>query len=182
MLKIFGWEKNTYFRNIMSIAIKRNKIINKLNLSIAILIGLFLPSPAISDDSATIAAGHCYEMSNNINGLVDFTETKCIPSQDNKGVSFIFISSKPILSVDKAKKPWLLTVVGAVGYTLNQHPKYKTDKIIFTDTNIVRERKGYFLSSKIVKDLQKNIKADKINIETMYKSIINNLRPYTVNK
>lgn len=37
MLKIFGWEKNTYFRNIMSIAIKRNKIINKLNLSIAIL-------------------------------------------------------------------------------------------------------------------------------------------------
>lgn len=166
----------------MSIVINKNIFILILILSIEILIVLSLPSHAISDDSATIAMGYCYEMSNNINGLVDFTETKCIPSQDNKGVSFIFISSKPIFSADKAKKSWLLTIAGAVGYTLNQHPKYKTDKIIVTDTNIIKERKGYSISSNIVKDLQNRIKSDKINIETMYKSINNNLKPYTVIK
>lgn len=136
----------------------------------------FLPllplSPAkaaeINKDDALIAMGYCKQIEGYVNALVDYTLTTCLPSQGDRGKSFIFISSKPVLSVEASKKAWMIGIVGAFGKTFNERPSYKTDTIYFSDVNNAKNRKYKSLDAAIGKDLQKKAYDGQITLETMW--------------
>ncbi|MGE3623572.1 MAG: hypothetical protein AB7H77_06865 [Bdellovibrionales bacterium] len=137
---------------------------------------------AASEESTLVAMGLCSEMERLINVLVDYTQTKCIPVMNGgSGLSFLFISSQPVFSVDASVKAWALTVVGAYGHTFNPRPSYKLDSIYLSDLSLIRDqRTAEALKGSTAKKLQKQIYDGKIELEAAWSQIKANMKPYKI--
>jgi hypothetical protein len=124
----------------------------------------------------------CYQIEKTVNALVEFTQTSCIPARGKVkgGVSFILVSSKPVLSLDAARKGWIVVAVAAVGQALNRSPSVKGEEIWLSDYELTKKRTAYALPASLAKTLQREIKADKINQDEMYSAISQNLREKVV--
>jgi len=134
---------------------------------------------ARADEQTVLAEGYCAEMEGDINALVDFTRTKCIPAKDPDGMSFIFVSEKPVLSVPAAFKGWVISVTAIFGDTFNKN-NFKTSAILVTDIDHAADKKGFRIHSKTARTLQRQVKADQITLEQYYEGIKADLTPYTV--
>ena len=127
----------------------------------------------------------CYEVQNDMNTLVDYTQTRCwsAPSdRDSNLLSFIVISSKPIFSVEAAKKGWVLGAVAAIGKTLNDAPSVKTDQLWLSDANLMKKQIAYVLPTSLARSLQREAFQGRIGVETMYARIRENLIEKTITK
>ena len=126
--------------------------------SLLVLSIIFHVVPVQADESLE-AAGLCHNIENLMNALVDYTRTKCFPSSDHGAISFVLIAEEPIFSVKASKKPWLIVTVGAVGKTMNEHPKIKSSNVFVSDMNLMKERKSYKYPIALAKTLQRQARA-----------------------
>lgn len=62
----------------------------------------------------------CFDIERSLPRFVPYTATRCIPSFDVAGLSFMVISATPIFSIYGAKKPWLIGVVAVMGKALKR--------------------------------------------------------------
>ncbi|MEK6762738.1 MAG: hypothetical protein AABY96_08490 [Nitrospirota bacterium] len=147
--------------------------------SLLVLNLMFYVAPVQSDESLE-AFGLCHNIENLVNALVDYTSTKCFPSSDHGAISFLLISEKPIFSAEASKKPWLVVTVGAVGKTMNEHPKIKSSSVFVSDMNLMKDRKSYKYPIALAKSLQRQAKADQIGIEVLYKQLNRAMVLYSV--
>jgi hypothetical protein len=118
-------------------------------------------------------AGLCSEIERSINGLVNYTNTQCLPAAGSRKetTSLILISSQPIFNVKTLKKAWLTTVVGAVGEVIANHPSAKVGKIFVSDVTLMQYRKGFVLSGEIAKRLHGKTSNQEIDLEELYLQI-----------
>ena len=123
-----------------------------------------------ANDEVLKSKGLCYTIENYINGLVDYTTTKCLPGTGSqKGtIGFILISSKPIFSVEASKKAWLIGVVGAVGKVMRDNPNIKVGEVYVSDTNLMKNRRAYIFPGELAKTLQLKAFDGEINLEHLY--------------
>jgi hypothetical protein len=114
----------------------------------------------------------CYQIERNVNVMIDFTNTSCIPAGGKGGaLSFILNSSRPVFSVEKAKMGWLLAAIAATGAVLNDNKSAPVDEILMSDIALMKQRIWYRISADTAKSLQRRVKADQIDLETMYAEI-----------
>ena len=150
----------------------------RLIAATAVVLIVFV-SPTRADDESTLALGYCAEMENNINALVDYTTTKCLPVKGSAAPSFVFISSAPVFSVEASKKGWLVVVVAAFGNTFNA-VSTKTDELIVSDATLMGARQAYRIPSAVARKLQRQVKAGEIDPEAMYQGILVAMEPYRI--
>jgi hypothetical protein len=133
---------------------------------------------AATRDDTLIAMGLCSSMESKINVLVDYTTTKCLPTADAGGTSFIFISSKPVFDAEAANKAWMLVVVGAYGHEMNAKSEYKTANIYFADVDRAKKLQYQVMSGSTAKTLQRQAKSNRIDLDTMWRQIGSAVRLY----
>lgn len=152
------------------------------NLSVVAATFLFW---SISANAQSIEKGQsvCYEVQNAVNGLVDFTETKCLPSGGEAGaLSFIVISSEPVFSIEASRKAWILVAIASIGKTLNDQPSLKVDELWLSDVNQMKDRVAYVMPVSLAKSLQRKIYNGQIDLDGMYAEIKKNLVRKTVSR
>jgi hypothetical protein len=152
------------------------------NASFAAAIALFW---CLSAAAQSVEKGQsiCYEVQNAVNGLVDYTQTSCLPSGGKAGaLSFIVISSQPVFSVEASKKGWVLVAVASIGKTLNEQPSVKADELWLSDANQMKSRVAYVLPASIAKSLQRQVYNGQLDLEGMYAAIKKNLVRKTIGK
>jgi hypothetical protein len=110
-------------------------------------------------------------MEGTINALVDYTSTKCLPSKDHRQLGFVFISSKPVLSSEAAKKAWMLSVVGAYGLELNARPGQPVGNLYFTDADRAKKMQFQVLNGATAKRLQRQVKSGEITLSDMWRQL-----------
>jgi hypothetical protein len=148
------------------------------------LVPLLLTAPAFAakteftKEQALIAMGLCTEMVQRINIIVDYSETKCIPSLATTGTNFIFVTEKPLFLIETSRKAWMLVVVAAVGKALSDNSSYHADKIFVADVDMAKEKKFYVMSATLAVHLQRDVFVGKITGEEMWSQISAALRPY----
>ena len=148
-----------------------------------IFIGMFICSVSVSAQSIEKGQAICYEIQIYVNALFDSTQTSSMPGGGkDEALSFIVISGDSIFSIEPAKKAWLLSVVGAVGKTLNDQPTTKVDELWLSDLNPTRSRVAFILPLSLVKSLQAEVSNGQIDIEEMYVVIQKNLVKKTLPK
>lgn len=134
---------------------------------------------AAADERADRAIKYCNEMQQQIDAIVTYTRTICVPGQGNAGMSFIFISDQPVFSVEASKKPWLMVVVGVFGNIFNSN-SMTTDELIVSDASMMRVRKAFRIPSTTAREIQRKVKADQMGLEEMYSRISAAMRPYEI--
>ena len=113
----------------------------------------------------------CDEVQSYVNMLVDYTRTACTPAGASDGtLSFVVLSSEPILSVEATKKPWLLAVVLSIGKAMNDQPDAKPGELYVVDANL-KTRVAYYLPIEIAKSLQKGVSTGQMKLGAMYEEI-----------
>lgn len=152
-------------------------------ISIALVLCLLFVPVLTYSQSLEKGQSICYEIQIYVNVLFDSTQTSCLPGGGkDEALSFTIISSEPVLSIESAKKAWLLSVVGTVGKILNDQPTTKVDELWLSDLNQASNRVAYILPLSLVKSLQEKVSSGQINIEEMYQSIEKNLVKKTLPK
>lgn len=125
----------------------------------------------------------CYEVENAVNALVDYTQTKCLPTGGKAGaLSFIVISSEPVFSVEASKKAWVLVAVASIGKTMNNQPSVKVDELWLSDVNQMKGRVAHVIPMSLAKSLQRQAYDGQIDLDGMYAAIKKNLVQKTVAK
>jgi hypothetical protein len=126
--------------------------------------------------SADVGQSICYEAEKSINGLVDYTNTTCLPSAGKAGaLGFLVISDEPVFSNAASKKGWVIVVVGAIGKALNSRPKVKVDELWMSDLNQTKNRIAYTIPLSLAKSLQRRIYNDEITLEQFYADVQKNM-------
>lgn len=148
-------------------------------LTLLVLSITFHVVPVQADESLE-AAGLCHNIENLMNALVDYTVTKCFPSSDHGAISFVLIADKPIFSIKASKKAWLIVTVEAVGKAMNEHPKIKGSDVYVSDMALMKDRKGYKYPIALARTLQRQARADQIEIAELYKRLNSALVPFLV--
>ena len=133
---------------------------------------------AAGDDTVLVAEGLCSEMVEFVNGLADFTATKCLPGGSKTGTEFIFISEQPVFSVPASKKAWLMVVVAAVGKVLNDHPDYSAGALLFADVKMAATKQYESLPATTAKDLQRRTMAGNLDVDGMWAAISADVKPF----
>jgi hypothetical protein len=144
---------------------------------------MLLSSVSIADDGIYKAEAFCSRVAAEVDLLIEWTETVCIPTKGRQpgAYSFLIISAQPVFSAEKSKKGWLLVVVGSVGKNLNKI-SVKADELWLSDVNLTKKHVTHVLPANIAQSLQRKIKADQISIDTMYIEISKNLTKKNVSK
>jgi len=140
---------------------------------------------SLSANAQSVEKGQsvCYEVQNAVNGLVDYTETKCLPTGGKAGaLSFIVISSEPVFSVEASKKAWVLVAVASIGKTLNDQPSLKVDELWLSDVNQMKSRIAHVMPVSLAKSLQRQVYNGQIDLDGMYAAIKKSLVRKTVSK
>jgi hypothetical protein len=138
---------------------------------------------AASAQPADVGMAICYEAEKAINGLVDYTNTNCLPSKGKAGAqSFLVISDEPVFSNPASQKGWVIGVVGVIGKVMNSRPKLAGDEIWMSDMNQTKNRVAYVIPVSLAKSLQRRAYDGEINIEQMYAEIQKNLVKKTTAK
>lgn len=145
-----------------------------------LVLNIILYVVPVQSDESLEAAGLCHNTENLMNALIDYTSTKCFPGSDHGAISFVLVSEKPIFSAKASKKGWLVVTVGAVGKTMNEHPKIKSSDVFVSDMNLMKDRKGYKYPIALARKLQRQASADQIEIEELYKQLDKALVPFSV--
>lgn len=132
--------------------------------------------PALLVSMQGVAAGDfedkgkafCYELEKNINYLVDYTRTACIPTRGaGSQHSFILISEQPVFSVEVSKQGWVLGIVDVAGSLMNQDSSLKVDQLVLSDVNQMKKRVAYAMPATLAKSLQRRAKADQLTFEQL---------------
>lgn len=171
-----------------AIVIKANDMENRFikHIFSSIILSIFtlisISDYAVAGGTEDAARRICDRASKNINILADFTHTDCMVTKDASGFTLIFVSLDPIFAVDKAKKPFLIVLVGAIGAELNAKPNSHITSVGFMDKELGKKRTYFFIPTKDVARLQKAISSDQINLEDFYSGILAAGKIYPVKK
>ena len=150
-------------------------------LATAGILACMAPSLARADLDADLAISYCTQTQDQINLLVDYTLTKCLPGKDPGGMSFIYISTKPIFEVEAAKKAWLLVVVASFGLKFNS-VAMPSDSPIVSDVSLMKNRMAYRIPSALARKLQRQVHDGEIGLDEMYRQIVAGMSTYSVQK
>jgi hypothetical protein len=146
-----------------------------MNKLVAIVASTFF-SVSVAAQSLDKGQAICYEAQNMVNGLVDYTNTTCIPSLTSTGaLSFIFLSSQPVFSSESSKKAWLLVVVASVGKIFNEQSSLKAGDLVVSDANQMKNRVAYTITVSTAKSLQRQVYSGQLGLEGMYTAISKSL-------
>ena len=150
-----------------------------LAFTLVLLASAMMFRPAIADAQASEAIRICNKMERQIDLLVEYTKTLCLPAQGRNGVSFIFVSQEPVFSSEASKKGWLVVVVAAFGATFNANAM-KSDEVIFSDVSMMKSRSAFRMPAKTARTLQRRVKNGEITIDSMYERITAAMEPYSI--
>lgn len=149
----------------------------------ALGIGLALIGGVASAQSADVGMSICYAAEKTINGLVDYTNTNCLPSAGRAGAqSFLVISDEPVFSNAASKKGWVIVVVGAIGKAMNARSTLKGDELWMSDMKQTANRVAYVIPVSLAKSLQRRIYNEEITLEQFYAEVQKNMVRKTVPK
>ena len=110
--------------------------------------------------------GLCEEMGHQVDVLVHYTAAKCIPALMSTGTDFIFISEKPVFSVEASKKAWMLVVVLAVGKTLNSEKPFSMRTKYFSETcSMAKETTYVTIPASLAKSLQRKVYSGEMSLD-----------------
>ena len=128
---------------------------------------------SIADDEAVHARSLCAEIERYVDGVVDYTDTTCLPSPGGKEhtLAFIILAQQPIFSVEASKKAWLMVVVGAIGKVVANHKPYDVSEMYVGDVNLVKNRKAFWLPGSVTKGPLKNVQDGLITLDEFYAHI-----------
>lgn len=116
----------------------------------------------------------CSHVQDRVNGLADFTFTRCFPALAN-GYGFVIISEQPVFATPAAKKAWLVTVVAALGKEMNDR-SLSGGEMLLSDVANTKRRVAWSLSVPLARSLQRRVSTGKIDLDEMYASIIRELK------
>jgi len=136
--------------------------------------------PTAKGDKAVAA---CADIERMIDGLIDYTDSMCLPAAvaAPAGASFIIISEQPVFTVEASKKAWLLASMGAVGFVLNEkRPSFKADEVIFSDLQRSKERTAYGIKASVLKSLQRRVKSGKLDLNAAYTEMLGAMRRVSI--
>lgn len=115
----------------------------------------------------------CRSVESSVNGLADFTLTKCLPtaSKKNRQNSFILLSEKPVLSNADSKKAWMVVACAAVGSELNKASSVRADEIWFSDIAHTKSRVAFAAPAATCRSLQSRVRGGSLSVEQMYAAL-----------
>jgi hypothetical protein len=122
----------------------------------------------------------CFDIERSLHTLVPYTATRCIPSHDVSGLSFMVISTKPIFAIYGAKKAWLTGVVTIMGKALNDHQDLAVNRIWVSDGALMAKGQALALSGSMAKDLQGKANTHEISPEGLYVDVTDALRRHPI--
>jgi hypothetical protein len=128
----------------------------------------------------SMAIDICFDIERSLHTLVPYTATRCIPSHDVSGLSFMVISTKPIFAIYGAKKAWLTGVVTMMGKALNDHQDLAVNDIWISDGAFMAKGQALALSGSIAKDLQGKANTHEITPERLYLDVTDALRRHPI--
>jgi hypothetical protein len=134
----------------------------------------------IVNPSYSVAAGNanadsiCLAAWGNMNILLNPHQVSCFAANDEQNgyKTIIFVSLDPVFAAPAAKKGWLVVLIGAVGLELNKSPRVKIRNVAFMDKELARNRTYFTIAAKDVARLQKDVKADRLDLEGLYSGIL----------
>ena len=147
--------------------------------TLVLLASAMMFRPAIADAQALEAIRICNKMERQINLLIEYTKTLCVPAQGRNGVSFIFISQEPVFSSEASKKYWLLVVAATFGATFNANTM-KSDEVAFADSSMMKNRLAFRMPAKTARTLQRRVKNYEITLDSMYEQITAAMKLYSI--
>lgn len=147
------------------------------------MVFMLLSSNSYAEDETYKAEALCSRVVTEVNIMIEWTKTVCIPTRGKKpgAYSFIIISAQPVFSADKSKKGWLLVVAASIGKNLNKIP-LNAEELWLSDAYLTKSYVTHILPAHIAKSLQRQIKADQITLDMMYSEISKNLTRKAVSK
>jgi hypothetical protein len=120
----------------------------------------------------------CFEIERSLQALVPYTVTRCMPSQDANGLSFMVSSVKPIFAIHGAKKAWLTGIVSVMGKALNDHQGLVVDHIWVSDGRLLAKQQAFTFRGTVAKELQRKVQSEEISLEALYRAVSGALHPY----
>jgi hypothetical protein len=151
-----------------------------LKQSVHAAIGSVKPTARQRDWLGAKAIEVCFDIEQALHGLVPYTVTQCLPSQDAHGLSFMVISAKPIFSIYGAKKVWLTGIVGVMGKALNDHQELVVESVWVSDGGLMAKHQAFAFPGGFAKDLQRKAKADQIRLEALYPDVTKAMRKHPI--
>ncbi len=147
--------------------------------TLVLLASAMMFRPAIADAQALEAIRICNKMVKQIDLLVEYTKTLCVPAQGRNGMSFFFVSQVPIFSIEASKKWWLLVVAGVFGETFNANAM-KSDEVAFSDVSMVKSGLYFRIPAKTARTLQRRVLNGEITLDSMYEQITAAMELYSI--
>jgi hypothetical protein len=122
----------------------------------------------------------CSGLERQINLLVTYTQTKCIPGTGaTKGtVDLILLSEKSVFTSDAHKKGWLMVVVAAVGKAMNDNPRRVLGRIVVSDLALTAQRRAFWLPASIAPGLQRQVHSGGLELDEFYRRISGALKEF----
>jgi len=111
-----------------------------------------------------------------MNVVVEFTRTECTPivsTEREPSLSFFVLSETALMSVPKARDPWIMMGIGALGYELNRMPNVEVGEIIFTDRENLRRGVRFVVPGELARTLQRDMKRNRIELEDAFEILRN---------
>jgi hypothetical protein len=96
------------------------------------------------------------------------SETYCWKAKNNGERYVIFVSAKPILSMDeKIRKPWILTIVGTVGHMMREG-KTPLTKVIITDSGLIGSQSAMIAAASLYSKIREELYEGKEDVNQGY--------------
>ena len=145
-----------------------------LRLVVAILIAVFVVPETLAYTAAEQKAAKaiCAQAVENINILANFTSTTCMFAPHGDGLGLIFVSADNIFGNESLKMPYLSVLVAAAGKAVRDNPKGRIISVGFMDSYLAKKKIYFTISAKEAVRLQREIKADRITLDSYYKGIL----------
>lgn len=130
-------------------------------------------SYAIAGSNAN-AESICRAAWGNMNILLNPRQISCFTASEKRSgyKTIIFVSLDPVFAIPTAKKGWLAALIGVVGMELNKSPGAKIGNIAFMDKELARDRTYFVIPSTEVARLQREVKADRLDLAGLYSGIL----------
>jgi hypothetical protein len=131
--------------------------------------------PEVTPEQRAKARKMCSRVEYYVNNLADYTKTGCgvVDGRERGTIDLIILANDPVfLAGGNTKKGWLLSVIGAVGKEMTDHPDVPIAELSVTDTWMSQNDIRYRLSGELAKSLRNRLVAEQISLDKAYAELL----------
>lgn len=148
----------------------------KCLLNLLFLLVVLLPLNAF----AASAAEGCAKIVDDINTLLQDKVAACVPViTENNRPDILVSATEPLLTKGESmRKTWIMAVVGAVGYEV-QNMQLDINRVITTDSTLIKSQSYYYLFAKDCVNIRMQLASHLIEVNDAYDRARNLIKDYT---